>query len=195
MEAVWQEILEQIRSISGGIAASVNPPADASELRLLEETTEITLPQAFRGYLSVMNGQRNTEEGTRDRNAETPLLGYYVFLSAAGILETWRMMNGLFASETEPVGWVQEDRIKPYIWRRHWLPFAECEGSQYLILDCDPGKHGICGQVFLWSSGMDFQSVTAGSFDEFSRGLRSRLTEGRFALTELGTIEFEDYYV
>ena len=195
MKQIWDEILEQIRQISGDIYASVNPPADPAQIQLLEETVGVKLPSDFCGYLSALNGQKNTEEQTRDRNAERPLLRYYPFLSITGIIETWQMMNALFAKETEPLEWVTEDKIKPYIWRKHWIPFTEYEGSWYLILDCDPGKNGTYGQVFCWCSGMDYSDVTANSFTEFSEEVLVRLTEKRYELTEFGTIEFDDYYI
>lgn len=195
MKQIWDEILEQIKLISSDIYASVNPPAAPAQIRLLEETVGVKLPPDFCGYLSALNGQKNTEELTRDRNAERPLLGYYPFLSVTGIIETWQMMNALFAKETEPLEWVTEDKIKPYIWRKHWIPFTEYEGSWYLILDCDPGKNGTYGQVFCWCSGMDYSDVTANSFTEFSEKVLVRLTEKRYELTEFGTIEFDDYYI
>ncbi len=195
MERIWDKILEQIRQISGDIYASVDPPADPSQIRLLEETVGVTLPQDFCGYLSALNGQKDTEEKTRDRNRELPLLGYHHFLSVAGIIETWDMMNELFSKEAEPLEWVAEDKIRPYIWRRHWIPFTEYEGSQYLILDCDPGKNGTYGQVFLWCSGMDYSEIVADSFEEFSKEILARLIEKRFEVSEFGTIEFEDHYI
>lgn len=195
MEQLWKEILEQIRLASEGIYTSVNPPAAPSEIKLLEETVGVELPQEFCGYLSTMNGQRNTEEAVRDRSSEIPLLGFNPFLSVTAIIENWNMLNELFTKETEPLGWVTEDKIKPFIWRRHWIPFTEYEGSQYLILDCDPGKNGTYGQVFCWCSGMDFSEVIASSFGEFSSELLSRLTEKKYEISEFGTIEFEDYYI
>ena len=195
MEQVWREILKQIKLASEDIYASVNPPADALEIQRLEEAVGVELPQAFRDYLSTLNGQKNTEEAARDRNTEIPLLGFNPFLSVTGIIETCNMMNELFAGETKPLDWVEEDKIKPFTWRRHWIPFTEYEGSQYLILDCDPGKNGTYGQVFCWCSGMDFLEVAADSFEAFSIGLLSRLSEGKFEITEFGTIEFEDYYI
>ena len=195
MEQVWREILKQIKLASENIYASVNPPADALEIQRLEKAVGVELPQDFRDYLSVLNGQKNTEEQTRDRNTELPLLGFNPFLSITGILESWSMMNELFAKETEPLEWVTEDKIKPYIWRKHWIPFTEYEGSWYLILDCDPGKNGTYGQVFCWCSGMDYSGVTANSFTEFSKEVLARLTGKRYELTEFGTIEFEDYYI
>lgn len=195
MNQIWSEILTQIRLESEDIYASVNPPADSAQIHRLEETVGVKLPRDFCGYLSTFNGQRNTEEQTRDRNTEIPLLGYNPFLSVTGIIETWNMMNELFPEENEPLKWVAEDKIKPYIWRRHWIPFTEYGGSQYLILDCDPGKNGTYGQVFIWCSGMDYSEVTADSFGEFSREILNRLSEKRFEVSEFGTIEFEDYYI
>lgn len=195
MERIWDKILEQLRQISSDIYASVGPPAGLSQIRLLEETVGVTLPQDFCGYLSALNGQKDTEEKTRDRNRELPLLGYHPFLSVAGIIETWDMMNELFSKEAEPLEWVAEDKIRPYIWRRHWIPFTEYEGSQYLILDCDPGKNGTYGQVFLWCSGMDYSEIVADSFEEFSKEILARLIEKRFEVSEFGTIEFEDHYI
>ena len=195
MKQIWDEILEQIRQISGDIYASVDPPAAPFQIRLLEETVGVTLPQDFCGYLSALNGQKDTEEKTRDRNRELPLLGYHPFLSVAGMIETWDMMNELFSKETEPLEWVTEDKIKPCIWRRHWIPFTEYEGSQYLILDCAPGKNGTYGQVFLWCSGMDYSEVVADSFEEFSKEILTRLIEKRFGVSGFRTIEFEDHYI
>jgi cell wall assembly regulator SMI1 len=195
MERIWDKILEQLRQISSDIYASVGPPAGLSQIRLLEETVGVTLPQDFCGYLSALNGQKDTEEQTRDRNRELPLLGYHPFLSISGMIETWDMMNELFSKEAEPLEWVAEDKIRPYIWRRHWIPFTEYEGSQYLILDCDPGKNGTYGQVFLWCSGMDYSEIVADSFEEFSKEILARLIEKRFEVSEFGTIEFEDHYI
>ncbi len=91
METIWNEILEQIKSASNDIYMSVNAPAALSEIHLLEEAVGAKLPKAFREYLSTCNGQKNTEESTRDRNKEIPLLGFNTFLSVTRIVETWRM--------------------------------------------------------------------------------------------------------
>lgn len=190
----WAKILEQIKFASANIYSTVNIPADFAGIRLLEETVGIKLPEAFTWYLSTLNGQRNTEKGARDRNREIPLLGFHLFLSITGIIETWTMMNDLFDAGTEPLEWMEEAKIKPFVWRKHWLPFTECEGS-LLILDCDPGKCGSYGQVFLWCSGMDFADVVADSFEEFSRELLFRLSAKKYEIGEFGTIDFEDYYI
>ncbi|QAV19438.1 SMI1/KNR4 family protein [Paenibacillus chitinolyticus] len=108
------------------------PPAAEEEIQRLERTLQVTLPTAFRDYLSIMNGQHD----------EIPFIGYNCFLSIADIIETWSMMNELFEDE-EQVDWVNEDRIKPVIWSNKWIPFTDFEASSRLILDLDPGKNGI----------------------------------------------------
>lgn len=194
MKTLWNEILRQIKTVSNNIYSSVNAPADFLEVHLLEETIGAKLPRAFCEYLLTLNGQKNTEENARNRNTEIPLLGFNMFLSIAGIIETWNMMNEIFP-DNAPIEWVHEDKIKPFTWRRHWIPFTEYEGSQYIILDCDPGVNGTYGQVFIWNSGMDYASVVADTFEDFSKGILSRLSANKFEITEFGTIEFEDYYI
>lgn len=83
METLWNELLKQIKSISNDIYLSINTPAGFSELQLLEETVGVKLPKAFSGYLSTMNGQKNTEENTRNKNTEIPcldLIRFYLLL-------------------------------------------------------------------------------------------------------------------
>ena len=70
MDTAWSRILNQIKSISTEIYTSINAPADPAEMLLLEKTIGVNLPHAFQDYLSTMNGQKNTEENTRDRNTE-----------------------------------------------------------------------------------------------------------------------------
>lgn len=169
-KSIWGDIREQVKTISKDIYSSINPPASSTEIDMLEETIGVKLPQSFRNYLSTLNGQKNTEESSRDRNKETPLLGYNTFLSIAGILETWSMLNELFEDENKPIDWVVEDKIQPFVWRKGWIPFTEHEGD-CIILDCNPGKNGRYGQVFIRPNVPDIEGVIAESFEEFSNGL------------------------
>lgn len=122
-----------------------------------------------------------------------PFIGYNSFLSIPGIIETWSMMNELFEDDDEQVDWVDEDRIKPLIWSKKWIPFTDFEASSRLILDLDPGRNGISGQIFKYHSGMSYQEVIADSFEEFSNEILKRLQAKQFSFTD-GVIEFEDFY-
>lgn len=125
---VW-DILKHIETISQPIYSTVNPPATEEEINLLESTLNVQLPSHFRSYLSTWNGQQE----------QVPFIGYNSFLSIPDIIEIWSMMNDLFEDE-ERVDWIDEDRIKPLIWSKKWIPFTDFEASSRLILDLDTLK-------------------------------------------------------
>lgn len=83
---VWDNILQHIQTISHPIFSTVNPPATAEEINLLESTLNVQLPIHFRDYLSTWNGQQE----------QVPFIGYNSFLSISAIIETWSMLNELF---------------------------------------------------------------------------------------------------
>ncbi|WP_081496806.1 SMI1/KNR4 family protein [Brevibacillus sp. BC25] len=136
----------------------------------------------FRNYLSTWNGQQE----------HVPFIGYNSFLSIPAIIETWSMLNDLFEDE-EQVDWIEEDRIKPLIWSKKWISFTDFEASSHLILDLDPGRNGISGQIFKYHSGMGYQEVIANSFEEFSIEILKRFQGNQISFTE-GVISFDDHY-
>jgi len=179
---VWDNILKHIHTISQPIFSTVNPPATEDEINLLENTLGVQLPIHFRNYLSACNGQQE----------QVPFIGYNSFLSIPDIIETWSMLNDLFEDE-EQVDWIEEDRIKPLIWSKKWIPFTDFEASSHLILDLDPGRNGVLGQIFKYYSGMSYQEVIANSFEEFSNEILQRFEANQISYTD-GVIVLEDLY-
>ncbi len=177
-------ILKSISKISNPISKTVNPPATTKEIDDLETMLGVALPPAFKDYLLVLNGQKYEN---------LPLLGYNYFLSINDIIKTWSMMNELFEDE-DPIDWVVEDKIKPLYWSEKWIPFTDFEASKRLILDFNPGKSGIVGQIFFYQPGMDYQEIVASSFDEFTAEILSRLNQKEYSVDE-EVIEFEDIYI
>jgi cell wall assembly regulator SMI1 len=182
-QKTWREIIECIKEVSYPTYQTINPPITKIELDNLEKIIGVTLPDSFKDYLFVMNGQFNNN---------VPLFGYNYFLSANGIIETWRMMNKLF--DEEIIDWVSEDKIKPVIWDKGWIPFTDFEATTRLILDFSPGKNGSLGQVFLLHPGMDFQEVVADSFEEFTLGILDRLKQKAYSINS-DVIEFDDLLI
>lgn len=83
---VWASILEHIEAVSQPIYGSVNPPASEDEINQLENALNVQLPDAFRRYLSVWNGQHEL----------VPFIGYNSFLPISDMLETWSMLSDMF---------------------------------------------------------------------------------------------------
>ncbi|GIZ14434.1 SMI1/KNR4 family protein [Capnocytophaga catalasegens] len=186
--AIWQEIITIIKNINPKIYQTLNPPATDAEIEQLENEIGITLPQSFKDYLKVFNGQQHN-------NYEHLMLGYNAFLSVDEIIKWWHIQMDLFADE-EPIEHLVENKIQPVIWDKNWLPFTNYEGSAMLILDFNAGKNGTNGQVFTYFSGMDSEVdeiVIADSFAVFSQNLLSELQQNHYEIVD--DVIVLDYFV
>ncbi|MCK0203182.1 SMI1/KNR4 family protein [Ornithobacterium rhinotracheale] len=176
---IWEHILKELGTISPKIYNSFNKGANEQEIVYLESALKTTLPDDFKSYLSVCNGQKC-------KDYEHPFLGYNCLLSIDEMISTWQMMNDLFAEE-EPIEHIKENKIKPVYWNQLWIPFSDYEASSRLILDLDPGVNGNYGQVYTLYSGLDSESdeaVVAQSFKEFSTKVLQTLKNREFSLED-----------
>lgn len=168
---MWAEIIARIAARSPDILPTLNPPAAPEEIAALEQRVGAPLPEAFKQYLAVANGQN-------DLGAEHALHEDNRFLPIDEIIETMDMMENLFGDE-EPITHITENRIQPLLWDRLWIPFAAFDGSPRLILDLHPGRNGAHGQILLHFPGVDLEddgTVIAPDFAQFSAGLLRDLT-------------------
>ena len=182
---MWTEIVSRIAALSPGVLASVNPPADAHAIDTLERRIGAPLPDGFKQYLAVMDGQN-------DLGRDHPLIGYNRFLSVARIIETMDMQRFHFGEE-DRVDWITENKIQPMMWDSHWVPFSDFEGSPRLILDLHPGRNGTYGQVWQNWPGRDREddgTVMALTFAEFSTELLRWLTTRSVVVNDEGILLF-----
>jgi len=189
---MWTEIVTEIATLSPGVLASVNPPADPAAIDTLERWIGTPLPDGFKQYLAVMDGQN-------DLGRDHPLIGCNTFLSVARIIETMDMQRLHFGDE-DRIEWIAENKIQPVIWDSHWVPLSDFEGSPRLILDLHPGRNGTYGQVWQDWPGVDREddrTVIAPTFVEFSTELLRRLTTGSVVVVD-GNLSFPqagDYWL
>jgi len=182
---MWTEIVSQIAALSPSVLASVNPPADPGVIDTLERRIGAPLPDGFKQYLAVMDGQN-------DLGRDHPLIGYNRFLSVARIIETMDMQRFCFGDK-DRIDWITENKIQPVMWDSHWVPFSDFEGSPRLILDLHPGRNGTYGQVWQDWPGRDRENdgtVMALTFAEFSTELLRRLTTRSVVVNDDGILSF-----
>ncbi|PVM84601.1 SMI1/KNR4 family protein [Caulobacter endophyticus] len=166
---MWPEIIAQLAS-TPEVLASLNPPASTREIDALERRVGARLPDSFKAYLATMDGQNDLGETAW-------LVEYNRFLPVAEIIETMDTMKALFAGEGR-IAHIAENRIRPVLWDRRWIPFAGFMGSNHLVLDLHPGRKGVAGQIFQSFPGVDLEddaTVIADSFTDFSRDLLATL--------------------
>ena len=90
---MWTEIVNQVAALSPGVLASVNPPATPDSIDALERRIGAPLPDGFKQYLAVMDGQN-------DLGRFRPLIGFNRLLPIARIIET------MFGTKTLIIGMV-----------------------------------------------------------------------------------------
>lgn len=188
---VWESIADEIRQISPELHKTFNPPATTSDIDGFERQFNVRLPEAFRSYLRVFDGQ--TQEGEN-----FPLIGYNRFLSIAEISRKLIRQIELLG-DNPPLEQIAENKIRPVLWDKQWIPFAESDDSGWLILDFNAGKNGQNGQVVLLYPGVDMSSdeiVVSVSFGDFGREFLRRLKNNDFEIDEDDdSIQFSDDWI
>jgi len=188
MNETWLQIGKILSAIAPEIAQTLNLPASQDQVSSLEQRLDVSLPESFKSYLLTFDGQH--------LDYLMPLLGYNCFLSIKEIIEFWEMQVSTFEDE-EIISHLTENKVKPMFWNKKWIPISDFEASNRLILDLDPGKNGLSGQIIKHYPGVDLESneiVVANSFDEFSKEILKRLSENKFKIND-GVIEFDDYLI
>lgn len=61
---------------------------------------------------------------------------------------------------------MQDSRVKPYMFNKRWIPFAEADGDINLMLDFDPGEDGVSGQIICFIHDPDEITYMAKSLTE-----------------------------
>jgi cell wall assembly regulator SMI1 len=182
---MWTEIVNQVAALSPRVVASVNPPATADAIVALERRVGAPLPDDFKQYLALMDGQN-------DLGRDHPLIGFNRLLPVAHIIEAIDMQRFHFGDE-DRIEWITENKIQPVMWDSRWVPFSDFEGSPRLILDLHPGRNGAYGQVWQNWPGRDLEddgTVIAPTFAEFSAELLRRLTTRSVVVDDDGILSF-----
>ena len=145
-DPVKEEYLDDYQEISG---------ASEEEIAALEEKFGITLPDEVKELYSYKNGSNYLSIlpcliDERDMA--------FCLLSLQAIEKTKHYFQNRDTLLTEfPEYFTGEDiekmkdsRIKPYLFNKRWIPFAEYCDSCFLMLDFDPDKEGKEGQILCY---------------------------------------------
>lgn len=175
MKDVWDNIQKELLGQAPITAESLNHQVDISEIQELERVTEYKLPTSFIDYLNTFNGQTHN-------NYEITFIGYNCLLPVREIIEEWKMLIQLFGNEPF-IDFIKENKVQPRYWDKGWIPFSCFEADTRLVLDMNPGKNGVQGQILQMWGGQDLEGdevVIADSFEEFSQKILDELKSKAF---------------
>ena len=176
MNEAWKRLEDWLGENLPETLAALCDGCDAEALSKLEEDAAIKLPESFKAFYSVHDGQRLYEG---------PGLFYGVsLLSLSDIRRDWMTW-------VEVIRWAQQtgndmdefqislmpNKVKPLYANEKWIPFASFMDSNHLGLDFDPGPAGKVGQVINFGEEEEQKAVLANSFEDFidhyARGLEN----------------------
>ena len=166
-DPVEEEYIDDYQEIEG---------ASEEEISVFEEKFGITLPEDVKELYRYKNGSKYLSIlpcviDERDMA--------FCLMSLQDIEHTKKYFQNRDALLTEfPKHFTSEDiekmkdsRIKPYLFNKKWIPFAEYCDSCFLMLDFDPDKEGKEGQIICYIHDPDEVIYAAESLTELIKGI------------------------
>ena len=170
-DPVEEEYIDDYREIEG---------ASEEEISAFEEKFGITLPEDVKELYRYKNGSKYLSIlpcviDERDMA--------FCLMSLQGIEKAKKYFQNRDALLTEfPEHFTSEDiekmkdsRIKPYLFNKKWIPFAEYCDSCFLMLDFDPDKEGKEGQIICYIHDPDEVIYVAESLTKLIEGIMEEI--------------------
>ena len=166
-DPVEEEYLTDYQNISG---------ASEEEIQALEEIFGIRLPSDFKALYSYKNGSKyfSILPCVIDQRDLT-----FSLMSLPEIETCKKYFQNRDALLTEFPDYfssqdlenMHDSRIKPYLFNKKWLPFAQYCDSCYLMLDFDPDREGQEGQIICYIHDPDEIIYVAENLTELIEGI------------------------
>ena len=170
-DPVEEGYLEDYQGISG---------ASEEELQAFEEIFGIRLPSDFKELYSYKNGSKyfSILPCVIDQRDLTFSL---MSLQEIETCKTYFQNRDALLTEfpdyfsSQDLENMRDSRIKPYLFNKKWLPFAQYCDSCYLMLDFDPDQEGQEGQVICYIHDPDQVIYVAKSLTNLIEGIMDEI--------------------
>jgi cell wall assembly regulator SMI1 len=134
----------------GRTPAPLRGPASEDQLRQVEQTCGVTLPEDVKNSYRLHDGQPAHAPGVIPRFGI--LDGAYAILPTESIIKEWEMFNQYRGRTDLPDGRIGADPgIRNTWWLPAWVPFAANWQGDYLMIDLDPAPGGTPGQIITFN--------------------------------------------
>jgi len=187
MKEQWIRIEKWLGDHAPHLLADLREGASDADLARLEQQCERRLPESFRAFYLVHDGQES----------ESPNGLFYSlqFMPLALVCEYQKIWAGLVDMNAEMASAMKslpEGHIKPLYADPKWIPFAHDQSGNHLGVDLDPDSKGLVGQVIVFGRDEDCKKLVAPSFQSFVDAVVRELEGGNFILRD-EILEFHHY--
>jgi cell wall assembly regulator SMI1 len=183
MKKQWQRLENWLAENEPEAINNLNSGCSFGQLNILENEIGLNLPQSFKDFYLIHNGQN--DEDYFGLFYGVSLLPLYK------ILEEMRIWKGIIdeygeagMKENFDYGQVSfmPNKVKAKYASKKWMPFAIIFDNCYLGLDFEPEIDGSTGQVINFGREEEHKAVLAGSFEEFIDWFIQELERGNYLI-------------
>ena len=153
--------------------------------QVLEQKIGVTLPESFKDFYAVHNGQEGKKAGGLFFGIE-----FIPFAEVMVQWEGWHTIIGDNNSEKLREDYCYDcqsltpDAINVTYANNLWIPFAHDWGGNHLGIDLDPDVKGTVGQVINFGRGEEHKVVVAKSFEAFIAWFVVELGAGNYVVDQ-----------
>lgn len=183
MTELWKRLEVVLSKASPEVHGDLRSGLPQEQWQTLEEKLGVTLPNSFKDFYAVHDGQENKTAG-----------GFFFgleFLPFAGVMAQWENWHTIIGSNNPEK--LREDccydcqsltpnAIKVTYANNLWIPFAHDWGGNHLGIDLDPDTKGTVGQVINFGRDEEHKVVIAKSFEAFMEWFVGELEAGHYVI-------------
>ena len=156
----------------------------------MKELINKSLPEDFKAFYGIHNGQDSTSEGIFDTEE---------FLSTERIMDEWQVWKDLFDKGVfdESVS-EADDGVKEKWWHPAWVPITYDGSGNHYCLDLSPDEGGKKGQIIrIWHDSPE-RELIASSFSEWINEFAEDLENEEYIYSQewggvINKADIEDY--
>jgi cell wall assembly regulator SMI1 len=187
MRETWQRLESWFAIHYPAMLSDLNVGCEPASLKDLEEKIGLELPETFKDFYAVHDGQKAKNYiGIFYDVSLLPLPAIYAqWKGWVDLIDEW----GFEAMEDKFDRYqasLMPQKVKAMYANKKWIPFAVIWDCNYLGLDFDPGPDGKCGQVINFGREEEQKTVLANSFGEFIEKYVQELEAGEAEMKENG---------
>jgi len=176
MKEAWTKIEDWLRNNAGQIYESLNDGATDDVLDELEELVNKKLPDNFKEFYRIHNGQDQDGFGLIDAEE---------LLSVERIIEEWNVWKELYDQGVFADSVSEADKgVKEVWWNPHWIPITYDGSGNHYCLDMSPDDGGKKGQIIrIWHDSPE-RELIADSFQEWIEFFAEDLENEEYIFSE-----------
>jgi cell wall assembly regulator SMI1 len=177
MKKSWQKIENWIKINHPDILDTLNEAATEQDITRLESALGLKLPEDFKEFLSVHNGQSwthlNLFDGDRLLSIDDIIRDWENWKSVLPVIDANCKEQFGVSAGSEP-----EPGIKDDWWNALWIPITSDGCGDSYCIDLDPTSEGISGQIIRMWHDHPRRELIASSFREWIDNYTSDLENG-----------------